>query len=1174
MSKPSNYLPIGCLVTSQKQTAIEDVTWKQFQERYESWAYVCPTGQVPDISSTQLAVFDDTDDALLTSPPFKNYRPLAASRWIRLEFMVTGSNAEVGVARIYALPDDIDRRLVDRARSKLKSLRGSLLNLLDCSPETWKGRINSVPISITNHSVKGVDAGDEALSLLQMFNSMPSPDPNPNAIVNQADQEAAYAILASELPGLKTTLYDYQRRSAALMIERESEPGRFLDPRLLKGIDQNGVEFYFDTSSGVLLKEPRYYDGVKGGILAEQMGAGKTLICLSVILATRHSATQTPDIYQGSDILVRKRIASLADMAAASVTRKAAPWKTYFNVYGIKEDLEFPNCLAAIDRNPGFYSVPAPPPRRLRRNATEGEQPPRKIWHSHASLVVVPNNLVQQWEQEISKHTVASEDPASLKVLTLTSHKGEIPSAARLVTYDIVLISQSRLLKIYKETLMHGSTLSEVHFKRCIVDEGHKLGHSKILNKSDLLLALDLMSIAARWIVTGTPSPGLYGVDNEAGTSGVHEDGAALVQDTSAANTEKQDLEKIGAIASLYLNARPWSNTLLETEDTTADWAVYVMQPRHSSRSSGRKGVLRATLNSLLIRHQLSELNNLLPAVNENIVVLEGSYQDKLSLNIFSMMIIFNAVQSQRTDMDYFFHPRQKKALLQLLHNLKQASFFGGSFFAPEDIQKSLDTAKQFLEEKKVAISKDDEVLLEKAMEIARIAIENPLKTLSNFFNEIPVFVRDFLPNDAGAAWSLDEKNTNPSCTDAGMVMAVQKLIRSSLGDPTKLNSLLNGQLLEAGHKEMADQVNSSSEVSQAERRPTRTPCVLAGNTKLGGERTPKHLRANAIHAVNGPPPPTLEPPEDLRKAELVSTVSAKLSYLIDAVAEHQKQEKMIIFYENENVAWYLASLLDVIQVPHLIYAKTLSYERKMQYINTFNHEAEFRVILMDLSQAAVGLDMRAASRIYFINPVLNPQIQAQAIGRARRISQQKPVTVETLVLRGSIEEVIVERKKSMSQIEHWKCKTILDDRPIYNWILNAGIIPLPEDQKDNLAQAIPLKHPQPVFGGGFGREQHPDQDLIMGDVGLGSSVKERQLAVRPPSGLKRSPSPGLQTGSNTTSHPARRVRFTEDGDNAHADVVMNGVSSNAGNPGTDHPENEKMLAEKTEKPLRQVRFA
>src|SRR5690554_5136653 len=112
----------------------------------------------------------------------------------------------------------------------------------------------------------------------------------------------------------------------------------------------------------------------------------------------------------------------------------------------------------------------------------------------------------------------------------------------------------------------------------------------------------------------------------------------------------------------------------------------------------------------------------------------------------------------------------------------------------------------------------------------------------------------------------------------------------------------------------------------------------------------------------------------------------------------------------------------------------------------------------MDISQAAFGLDMRAASRIYFTSPVLNPQVEAQAIGRARRISQQKPVSVEILVLRDSIDEVILSRRQNMTQAEHRKCKSILDDRPIYNWIRNVKIVPMAGEAAAGTSQMAPLQ--------------------------------------------------------------------------------------------------------------------
>src|SRR5687767_12882404 len=114
----------------------------------------------------------------------------------------------------------------------------------------------------------------------------------------------------------------------------------------------------------------------------------------------------------------------------------------------------------------------------------------------------------------------------------------------------------------------------------------------------------------------------------------------------------------------------------------------------------------------------------------------------------------------------------------------------------------------------------------------------------------------------------------------------------------------------------------------------------------------------------------------------------------------------------------------------------------------------------MDLSQAAFGLDMREASRVYFINPVLNPQVEAQAIGRVRRIHQKKPVYVETLVLKDSIDEVILDRKEHMTQAEHRQVKSILDIRPIYNWIKNTKVSPLPSAGGPDASQMVPLRTP------------------------------------------------------------------------------------------------------------------
>ena len=178
----------------------------------------------------------------------------------------------------------------------------------------------------------------------------------------------------------------------------------------------------------------------------------------------------------------------------------------------------------------------------------------------------------------------------------------------------------------------------------------------------------------------------------------------------------------------------------------------------------------------------------------------------------------------------------------------------------------------------------------------------------------------------------------------------------------------------------------------------------------------------------------------------------------------------------------------------------------------------------MDITQAAFGLDMQSASRIYFLSPVLNPQVEAQAVGRARRVSQRKPVSVETLVLRGSVEEVVVRRRGEMSAAEQWRCRSILDDGAIYRWILGVGILPL-EGDMDGMEGMARLERPLGLFGRGFGRATgDPDQDL----VGLG--VGEHKIGVVERGG-KRSELGGDVAVDDGAPPPKKRVRVRFAGD-------------------------------------------
>lgn len=198
--------------------------------------------------------------------------------WIRLVLHKASSSPDAGsVVRVYLLPEDWGRKFVDRRSKSLKQTLRNLLCHVDTSPEAWFGdskgeRIYFDPWGTAENS-----------SLFYLFNKLPSPSPRAELVKNRYSRNAVLGLLEAAspstdghveeepIPGLKTRLYPYQARSAALMIQRESAPQLHLDPRLEVRRSPAGEDYFFSARDGSFLREPRYYEANRGGILAETM---------------------------------------------------------------------------------------------------------------------------------------------------------------------------------------------------------------------------------------------------------------------------------------------------------------------------------------------------------------------------------------------------------------------------------------------------------------------------------------------------------------------------------------------------------------------------------------------------------------------------------------------------------------------------------------------------------------------------------------------------------------------------------------------------------------------------------------------------------------------------------------------------------------------------------------
>jgi hypothetical protein len=202
-----------------------------------------------------------------------------------------------------------------------------------------------------------------------------------------------------------------------------------------------------------------------------------------------------------------------------------------------------------------------------------------------------------------------------------------------------------------------------------------------------------------------------------------------------------------------------------------------------------------------------------------------------------------------------------------------------------------------------------------------------------------------------------------------------------------------------------------------------------------------------------------------LRNTRIIGTSSAKLTYLIDKVVKHQASEKILIFYDGENAAFYIAQCLEMLYINHRIYARTLANATRSEYVALFNEDPDVRVLLIDVACGALGLNLNAASVVLIVNPINRPGIEAQAIKRAHRIGQTRDVLVETLVLEGTIEEAIFKRAKQMSRAQHLEAKTLEDDNQIVSIIQNAAVLPILPGEDRGIEQFARLQVPQRVFG-------------------------------------------------------------------------------------------------------------
>ncbi|MFO7694218.1 MAG: DEAD/DEAH box helicase [Vicinamibacterales bacterium] len=143
---------------------------------------------------------------------------------------------------------------------------------------------------------------------------------------------------------------------------------------------------------------------------------------------------------------------------------------------------------------------------------------------------------------------------------------------------------------------------------------------------------------------------------------------------------------------------------------------------------------------------------------------------------------------------------------------------------------------------------------------------------------------------------------------------------------------------------------------------------------------------------------------------------SAKLDALIERLDEARAEgHKALVFSQFTSFLAFVRRELDERGVAYeYLDGQTRDRERR---VARFQQDASCPLFLVSLKAGGLGLNLTAADYVFLLDPWWNPAVEAQAIDRAHRIGQERPVFAYRLIAADTVEERIIELQARKRQL-------------------------------------------------------------------------------------------------------------------------------------------------------------
>ncbi|KAG7391804.1 hypothetical protein PHYPSEUDO_003424 [Phytophthora pseudosyringae] len=765
-------------------------------------------------------------------------------------------------------------------------------------------------------------------------------------------QHMAYEVV----PGLNLVLYEHQRRGLKWMLRRETpsltcipQPHPFILSSESKSDSAPAIDLIEDR---VVAHAHVTASDACGGLFCDEPGLGKTITMLALILRTKGQTT---------------------------------------------------------DNTPADTNGPGGDTARLglRSSRSRGRSVNvEDLVSSGASLIVVPDPLVEHWKYQVEAHVA----PGALRVFVDPGVANKLPYNMDLAAYDVVITSFTRLAREwrlhrptsaleermperygfegpqrYADGTLRGevSSLLTVHWVRVIVDEGHKLGGQ---TPSDLMQLARLLCAERRWVMTGTPTPNTL---------------------------QSADLRYMHGLL-VFLRNLPYGNP-----DGQA-WVTAIARPFERNEIVGFYR-LQHLLSRIMMRHTKESIREILPEPIRRTVFIDPTPSEYAQYNgvaaaVRANLVITNMDPKTPGDQhpDSLLNPINRKDALRVVSNLRSACCGGSAVKVSLAETSRLDTINMLNE-----LSVDGENMGVVIDYLRKVQLQGMVTQCGCCKRKLQLLMVIPCGHLCCADCVEDRmKRVGRSCFRCNAVFDREAFQRLQPGFEFEMvedvaletdNPDLNQNGRHGGGR--VNQIQQLVNQNQRHNREGREPRGRARNQPGQG--------ANGQHGQNAPRQPrrALDLTRDIHfidasKAFYAATRIKELKeeFLLRSMNPGSRSSrrqarylKAIIFSQFKEHIWHTKVAFAQQGVPTADFIAGLSPEARMKQLVRFRRDPNVNVLLLT-EVGSHGLDLSFVTHIFLMDEIWDKSLEQQVISRAHRMGANQAVVVEQLWMRGSVE--------------------------------------------------------------------------------------------------------------------------------------------------------------------------